>query len=111
MTHLRQRFQLISPAYYSAVTVHPGHGIGGVRPGHQARIHNVSRCEGGGRVHGGGSGHLTTFGEADIFVGLADLEGGFLAATAALIDVNGFLEGLLALFGVKDVCVLFSQWS
>lgn len=52
---------------------------------------------GGGVARGGEGGHLTAFGEADIFFGFADLEGGFLAAAAAFVDVDCFFEAFFAL--------------
>jgi hypothetical protein len=44
---------------------------------------------------------LATFGEAHVFFGLADLEGGFFTATAAFVEVDGFFEGFFTLGGER----------
>jgi len=44
---------------------------------------------------------LATFGESHVFFGFAEWEGGFFAATAAFIEVDGLFEGFLALWMVQ----------
>lgn len=41
---------------------------------------------------------MSSFGEAGIFGGFADLKGGFFATAAAFVDVDGLFEGLFTLF-------------
>mmetsp|Transcript_1098 Transcript_1098/g.1812 ORF Transcript_1098/g.1812 Transcript_1098/m.1812 type:complete len:252 (+) Transcript_1098:3757-4512(+) len=104
LNHLRQILKFAAPSGRST-SVHGRHvhstRCTGVSPRSDTSgsEHACRGKTGGCGIHAGsGRGHLTTFGQADIFFGFTDLEGGLLSAAAAFVDVDGLFEALLALF-------------